>query len=485
MQQSASKIDTAEIIKQFVITNCSPTERERIFVSGKDGRGGEYNRLQGFLGINNVFQSGSYARHTSITPLNDLDIFYILPQQVQYKSVSATKSFLENVASELRRKYQQDGIHVVIEPQTHSICINFPNKEGDFTIDIVPAYKTNEVNGLGDYFYIIPEVGMINDARKKTLYKSKKAEDIKWVKTDPKGYKEFIRNLDKASGNFLRRSVKIIKQWKHWQKDQRKKEAVEFKLKSFHLELIIAQIWYSNQSFGVLEILQQAFLEIPKMLDKPNFKDRASDENNIRYVDDYVAELSIDEKKLIKIHCSNALTLVRMAILATEKTSLENCLFRITRSNEEFIGTYGFRRSQNTVDGQPFYIEVTNQNNEVFASGIVPTNNGDKLVFKQVLPKDGFQFLKNQIIAYYWKVRNTGAMALKENSLRGEISKNAPRVQLSDGFETTKYKGIHYVECYGVNEQNKEILAYAICSVRVDLENEIIRRQYKATFHVP
>jgi hypothetical protein len=485
MQQNLPKIDATEIIKQFVIDNCSPTEPERIFVSGKDGKGGEYNRLKGFLGTSNIFQSGSYARHTSITPLNDLDVFYVLPQQIQYKSVSATKSFLESVALELRKKYQRDGINVVIETQTHSICINFPNKEGDFTIDIIPAYKTNEQNGLGDYFYIIPEIGMVNDTRKRALYKSKKAEDIQWVKTDPKGYKEFVRNLDKASGNRLRRSVKIIKQWKHWQKDQCKKETIEFKLKSFHLELIIAKIWHSNQDFNVLEVLQDAFSGIPKLLDKPSCEDRASDKDNIRYIDDYVTELSVDEKKLIKVRCSNALMLVRMAILATKKSQLEDCLFRITRSNEQFIGTYGFRRNQNTIDGQPFHIEVTNQNKEIFTSGIVPTNNGDKLVFKHVFPKDGFRFLKNQITAYYWKVRNTGAIALKENSLRGEISKNAPRVQLKDGFETTKYKGIHYVECFGVNEQTREILAYAVCSVRVDLENEIVRKQYNATSHVP
>jgi hypothetical protein len=476
MQQDTN-LDKNEIIKQFAIDNCSPKDKERFFVSGKDGMGGEYNRIKSFLGASNIFQSGSYARHTAITPLNDLDIFYVLPEQIQFKSVAATKNFLEGIATDLRKKYQQNNIQVKIETQSHSVCINFPNKEGDFTIDIVPAHKTNELNGAGDFFYIIPEISMGNTGR--LIYKTKKAEDIQWIKTDPKGYKKIIRHYDQLSNNVLRRTVRIIKQWKHWQKDKHKGKSIEFKLKSFHLELITASIIHSNNQIDALEVLERVFTEIQsKYLSAPRFKDRASDQNNPRYIDDYVAKLSDDEKKLIKRHCKNALQLVKMAIAAKNRNELEDYLLRITRSCEEFIETRGFKISQNMISGFPFYIETKNQSGNIFRSGIVPTKSGDKLTFKHVLPKDGFRFLINQITAYYWKVRNTGAMALKENGLRGEITKNAPMAQTRDGFETTRYKGVHYVECYGVNEQSKTVLCKAICTVRIDLEDEIIRKQY-------
>lgn len=479
MQSNGTQINKTEIIKQFVVDNCSPTRQERLFVSGRDSKGGEYNRLKEFLGSGNVFQSGSYARHTAITPLNDLDVFYILPQQLQYKDMSVTKRFLDSIASDLQKKYRENNINVAITTQTHSICINFPDKDGDFTIDIIPAHRTEIPNGLDDYFFIIPEVGIINNTRRKSLYENKKAEEMQWIKTDPKGYKTIIRHLDEVSNNVLRRTVRIIKQWKHWQKDQHKGKTIEFKMKSFHLELITAEIVNENKNLGVLEVLGKVFTNISSSyLANSCFPDRASDQNDIRFIDDYVEELSSDEIKLIKRHCRNALHLVRMAIITKQKGSLCDYLLRLTRSNEEFMGSYGFRKSTKTLDGSPFYIETTNQNGDKFRSGIVPTKNGDKLTFKHVLPRDGFNYIKSQITTYYWKVRNTGTQALKENSLRGEISKNAPRVQAKNGFETTKYKGVHYVECYGVNEQSREILAYAICSVRIDLEDEIIRKQY-------
>lgn len=49
----------------------------------------------------------------------------------------------------------------------------------------------------------------------------------------------------------------------------------------------------------------------------------------------------------------------------------------------------------------------------------------------------------------FWKVRNGGAEAARVNELRGEIT---PGGDSNEKTETTKYTGIHYVECYVVKD---------------------------------
>lgn len=44
----------------------------------------------------------------------------------------------------------------------------------------------------------------------------------------------------------------------------------------------------------------------------------------------------------------------------------------------------------------------------------------------------------------YWKVRNYGAEALGMHALRGEVTRAAPGVLTR--YETTSYRGSHYVE---------------------------------------
>ena len=49
----------------------------------------------------------------------------------------------------------------------------------------------------------------------------------------------------------------------------------------------------------------------------------------------------------------------------------------------------------------------------------------------------------------YWKVRNRGYKAKKEDMIRGEIVRTG---KLSDS-EVTTFKGNHYVECYIVKNR--------------------------------
>jgi len=84
----------------------SPIRRERDFITTK------YNELQNFL-EGRTFQNGSYARHTSITPVSDLDVFYVLPDSiyesfikelVKYRDMDVS-NILDSLAKELRKNY--------------------------------------------------------------------------------------------------------------------------------------------------------------------------------------------------------------------------------------------------------------------------------------------------------------------------------------------------------------------------------------------
>ena len=64
----------------------------------------------------------------------------------------------------------------------------------------------------------------------------KKLEDsssMKWIKTDPKGYRQAAKQINEKSLAF-RLSTKLLKKWKRAWKNKKNFGTAEFKLKSFH-----------------------------------------------------------------------------------------------------------------------------------------------------------------------------------------------------------------------------------------------------------
>lgn len=68
-----------------------------------------------------------------------------------------------------------------------------------------------------------------------------------------------------------------------------------------------------------------------------------------------------------------------------------------------------------------------------------------KIVFKVNFKKK--VYLKN--VKWYWKVRNVGEEAIKQDSIRGQL--------FEDGLtheEPIKFRGPHFVEVYGIQDRN-------------------------------
>jgi len=300
--------------QNYAQKNLSPTEEERKFISQ------EWERVQSFLKGDN-FQSGSYARFTSITPVNDLDGIWVLPESSMMKifqerliqksvAIDPRKDLqihnvIDDLAKELEKKYKEEKINVEIKPQSHSVGIYFLDKD-NFSIDIVPAIPTDENNEFGDCFFLVPEVLLKSHKARAEFYKSVKegkiTGKIKWIKSDPKGYKENAKQLNDKNSDF-RKAVKFPKRWKFNCKNQND----NFPLKSFHIEAIITSYFEENSSITCFEAVEKFFKELPKFLNEPHFPDRA---NERQFTDEYVKEMTESEKVIVSGKQKKALEII-------------------------------------------------------------------------------------------------------------------------------------------------------------------------------
>ncbi|MFX1514247.1 MAG: hypothetical protein ACFFCQ_16860, partial [Promethearchaeota archaeon] len=188
-----------QILTDYIKQNLSPTKQERDNISEK------YQELQSIL-EGRAFQNGSYARYTSTTPVNDLDVFYVLPESV-YKTIAEVtidpdeldmSNILEDLASSLRKAYP-NSVNIKVQP--HSIGIYFSSEE-DFSIDVVPAIPTN------DEMFWVPETAHFSVEKRRKIYES--FPRLNWIKSDPKGYIQQAKQVDEKSMGRFRKAVKFV-----------------------------------------------------------------------------------------------------------------------------------------------------------------------------------------------------------------------------------------------------------------------------------
>jgi len=452
------------IISNFVRENCSPVRHERKFAQD------EFYFLNKIL-IGSIFQSGSYARFTSISPLNDLDVIWIISKNVR-KQIEAGELRIENVlvdlANKIKYEYKEKGRNVSVKPQSHSVIIEFLDKDNEFSIDIVPAYELLEMNEYKYFFYKIPEVGLMSKKRRDIFYKKLKDPSLmKWIKTDPKGYREIAKLTNEKSLAF-RLSTKLLKKWKRAWKNKNNFGTTKFKLKSFHIELIVQQIVNQNSNIDILDTIEAILSNISYYLSEPHFKDRAQDDDKtIRYVDEYVKELSSYEKRMLIIAAKSGLKIIKEIRKIDDDGRIIELLYRFL-SGEESIDAYGYKITDDTIrDKNKFKIDGNVRKKTGFHFGwlydSIPLLKGltrgiksRKIDFKiRKQPEENF--------TVYWKVRNTGNEALKDNCLRGEINKDTTLRTP----EVTAYKGDHFVTCYLVDEEYKIVFAMDTVKVRI------------------
>lgn len=322
-------------ILNYTKDNLKPTTEENEEITK------HYEIIQEILGHKETFRSGSYARLTSTSPVNDLDVIYVLPEkylsEINRKAIlqRANESFalsqkakidhkdldikyiIPSLAEKIREKYEELGVFFLVKEQSHSVGVYFHSLltgEPDtrkFSLDIVPAIQDGKDKD-GIEMYLVPEVAQIEKKYRASFLEEKGKSDIEieWIKSNPRAYKQQSKELREKYPDLYRLSVILIKTWKNGCKNVDE----DFCLKSFHLEQIVAEEVENLKDKTMSSLLRVIFDKFPQYLEKPNFQDKA---NNGRFIDDYIKDIRIQQKKLV-------LDFVEKA--KSDLTNLENSL---------------------------------------------------------------------------------------------------------------------------------------------------------------
>lgn len=465
------------IINAHVKDHLSPKPAERDMVSS------EYETLCGFVG-GTCLQSGSYARFTSTTPVNDLDVIWQIPDEFLDTKVirkSATEvdpnhldpsQILLKLAKDLESSYKRIGRQVRIKAQSHSVGIYFGKTDDEFSIDLVPAIPTGKKNSYGDDVYWVPQIAELSKRKRIQKYSAK--ESIDWIKSDPLGYITDARELNERNEDF-RRAAKFIRKWRRGCKDK-----VNFPLKSFHLELIVNDIFKQSPDINTINAVIQFLDELSAHLVAPSFVDRAE---STRFVDEYVSNLTLREREIIsgRILAASAAVQEMVGSASTEE-DVRVLMRQILAGEERYITSDITTRVPTQIT-----LGETSHKQELTSIGIIDYGTypcqvrvGASIWFRgprdrnvnrryrrniasntlvPIMHEIKYEVLRTdapQPYRVYWQVVNTGAHAEKEGGLRGEIFPGS-MIQ----WEHSLYTGKHWIECFLVTEED-------VCIARSD-----------------
>jgi len=404
-----------------------------------------YKSFEDFLGINNCLQIGSYPRFTSITPVHDLDILYILGYWNENNHDSST--ILERLNTQIKERYKNPtDYEIKVIPQTHSVTISYSEDNSEiFSVDIVPAYIFSK-NDFNEDTYKVPEVIREKRGKNRNEYYRKLIQEnnqMGWISSDPRGYIKVASNTDETTKGEFRKTVKIIKKWNNNLDDKDN----NLKLKSFHLEQIITNFFQKNNNIEIFDVIFDFFIKLPETLDNPNqIKDRA---NNDKFIDDYLSDFTEEQKAKIKQARDGFL--IKLERLK-ESDSIEELLEiefyqrqPIIKPTEEFL----FDRETKTFIDREILFKIDGQVEPVegFSSGwLTETPQLQKGLTQGPGKTRKIRFSirqgKELTDEYRWKVKNSNTC----DQPRGEITLN----QTKNNPESTEYSGNHYVECYAI-----------------------------------
>ncbi|MBI5918142.1 MAG: nucleotidyltransferase [Nitrosomonadales bacterium] len=416
-----SEINAA--LRDYVRGHLSPTQEERAFVSKV------YASVCSVLGEAQCIQIGSFARYTAIRPIHDLDVLYRLGPVPRTPDPAAALSELEE---RLRRRYvNPTKFDIRITRQSHSITIEFrQGAEVKFGVDIVPGYAVDK-NEFGDDIYLVPEIAPHSHAARRQIYEqvAKRVEGMSWRKSDPQGYISVASQLNKINDDF-RKAVKFVKAWRWaW-----KEKDENFALKSFHLEQILTQYFADSDEIEIYDAIFRFFCELPTLMERPTVPDRA---DHARYIDEYVAGLSRDDKTLIRSARDHFLITLENL---TTPASISELLRPGTRVRCHPTEAYLF-------DGG---IPVLTTERLRIQAMLLPRDGGfrgallDSAGLIEVDRKIRFEVVGDALDAdiLKWKVKNDDNCSEPRGEISNHTTRNVP--------ESTKYKGSHYVECYAI-----------------------------------
>jgi len=412
----------------------SPQRNERQLISEI------YQSFMDLLDSNNCIQIGSYPRLTAITPVHDLDILYVSGNWNE--NSHNPSSVLRELETKINKHYKNPtDFEVKISLQTHSITISYLKKSEEiFSVDVVPAYIFAK-NEFKEDIYKVPEIIQEKHGKNRIEFYQKLSQDHKeigWITSDPRGYIKIASEIDQFTSGEFRKTAKIIKKW---QRNLANSDE-NLKLKSFHLEQVIAHFFQENKGLEIFDAIFKFFTNLPEIISNPNkISDRA---NNGKFIDDYLEQFTGEQKRKI-IEARDAF-LIKLEDLK-ESNSIEELLeivFYQKKPDEKFLFDFGMKIFID--DSLTFKIDGFVKPLTGFSSGWLTQTpqlqNG--LTRGPNKRKIEFSIRSDNTSAdeYRWKVRNCDEC----KQPRGEITLN----QTKNNPEETEYVGDHYVECFAI-----------------------------------
>lgn len=169
-------------------------------------------RLHTVFNANRVEQIGSYSRGSAIRDSSDIDLMLILSvSEVRWgNGWKSSSTVLNQVREQLQGRYYSTDVG----RDGQAVVARFADNK--HPVDVVPAVYTRN-GGVKNYpIYAIPD------------------GSGGWMDTSPQAHNKFIKDEDDRSGGKLKRTAKLIKFWRRCRQPN-------IPLKSFHLELLLAQ----------------------------------------------------------------------------------------------------------------------------------------------------------------------------------------------------------------------------------------------------
>ena len=224
------------------------------------------NAVSAEMTVLSSFLTGSYARHTMITPLSeaDVDIFMVL-DPVHYEQDGHTR-LLDKLKRVLQKQYPTTS---AIGRDGQAVTIRF----SDFAVDVVPAFNRS---GGG---YLIPD----------TIAK-------RWMSTDPTVHTRVMADANTQSGQMLVPVVKMIKGWNR---------VINSAFDGFYLELaakdIFANVTITDFPTGVRFFFDKGRQKIRyKISDPAGYGDLINPLRSVSTVDDAVSRFQTAYDRAIK-----------------------------------------------------------------------------------------------------------------------------------------------------------------------------------------
>lgn len=202
----------------MAIANCFSSLLTKIEPRDKDiqlyerHKGSVTRRLETVFNTNRVEQIGSYSRGSAIRDTSDIDLMLILSvSEVRWgEGWKTSTTILNQVRSQLQDRY----FSTEVGRDGQAVVVRFADNK--HPVDVVPAVYTRN-GGVKNYpIYAIPD------------------GSGGWMDTSPQAHNKFIKDEDERSRGKLKRTARLLKFWRRCRQPN-------IPLKSFHLELLLAQ----------------------------------------------------------------------------------------------------------------------------------------------------------------------------------------------------------------------------------------------------